>query len=81
MQLMEGVEVGEERVVFVEALAEAEAWVEDDLVARYARGEGGFEAVAKAFEDEREHFVLSEGWLAGPVLRAAPGVHQDDSAA
>ena len=78
---MEGVEVGEERVVFVEALAEAEAGVEDDFVARDACGGGGFETVAKAFEDERENFVWGEGLLVRPVLRAAPGVHEDGSAA
>ena len=73
--------MGEERVVFVEALAEAEAGVEDDFVARDARGGGGFEAVAKAFEDEGKDFGFVEAWLAGPVLRAAPGVHEDGSAA
>ncbi len=38
------IEVGEERVVFVEAFAEAEAGVEHDLVAWNACGGGGFEA-------------------------------------
>ena len=44
VELAELVEVGEERVVFVEAFAEAEAGVEDDLVAGDAGGGGGFEA-------------------------------------
>jgi len=44
IELLEFGEVREERVVFVEALAESEAWVEDDLVARDASCCGGFEA-------------------------------------
>ena len=45
IELAELVEVGEERIVFVEAFAEAEAGVEDDLVAFDAGGGGGFEAL------------------------------------
>jgi hypothetical protein len=81
MQLVEGVKVSEERIVFIEALAEAEAGVEDDLVVRDACGGGGFEAVAKASEDERENFVRGERRLVRPRLRAASGVHEDGSAA
>ena len=45
VELAELVEVGEERVVFVEAFAEAEAGVEDDFVAGDAGSGGGFEAL------------------------------------
>ena len=65
MQLVECVEVGEEGIVFVEALAEAEAGVEDDLVARDACGEWRLRGGRKAGEDERENFVGSEGGLVG----------------
>ncbi len=44
VELAELVEVGEERVVFVEAFAETEAGIEDDFVARDAGGENGVEA-------------------------------------
>jgi len=44
-ELAELVEVSEERVVFVEAFAEAEAGVEDDLVAGNAGGGCGFDAL------------------------------------
>jgi hypothetical protein len=39
------VEVGEEKVVFFEAFAEAEAGVENDFVAWNAGGGGGFDAI------------------------------------
>ena len=80
VELSELVEVGEERVVFVEAFAEAEAGVEDDLVAWDAGGGGGFEAFGEFGEDEGKDFVGCEGWECGPVLRAAAGVHEDGSA-
>ena len=44
IEFLELVEVREERVIFVEAFAEAEAGVEDDLVARDAGGGCGLEA-------------------------------------
>ena len=44
IKLAELVEVGQEWVVFVETLAEAEAGVEDYFVAGDAGGGGGFEA-------------------------------------
>ena len=44
IELAEIIEMREEGVVFVEAFAEAEAWVEDDLVARDAGGGGRFDA-------------------------------------
>jgi hypothetical protein len=44
VELMELVEVGEEKIVFVEAFAEAEAGVEDDFVALDSGVGGGFEA-------------------------------------
>ena len=74
------VEVREQRVVFVEAFAEAEAGVEDDLVAFDAGGGGGFEALGEFGEDLGENFVGCEGWERGPVLGTASGVHQDGSA-
>jgi hypothetical protein len=42
---VELVKIREQRVVFVEAFAEAEAGVEDDFVAWDAGGRGGFEAL------------------------------------
>ena len=44
IELAELIEVREERVVFVEAFAEAEAGIENDLVAGNTGGERGFEA-------------------------------------
>ena len=81
MQLPELVEMRQECVVFVEAFSEAEAWVEDDIVDGNACDCGGFEAFAKAGENERENFFCGEGRQVGPVLGAASGVHQDGSAA
>ena len=43
VELAEAVEVGEEGVIFVEYFAEAEAGIEDNLVAWDAGGDGGFE--------------------------------------
>ena len=74
------VEVREQRIVFVEAFAEAEAGVEDDSVAFDAGGGCGFEALGEFGEDEGENFVGCEGWERGPVLGAASGVHHDGSA-
>jgi len=51
IELAELVEVVQEWVVFVEALAEAETGVEDDLVTRNSGGEGGFEAVCEFGDD------------------------------
>jgi hypothetical protein len=79
-ELVELVEVREERVVFVEAFAEAEAGVEDDPVAWDAGGGGGFETFGQAREDEREDLVRCEGRERGPVLWAASRVHQDGAA-
>jgi len=45
IELSELIEVREDRIVFVEAFAEAEAWVQDDFVAGNACGGGGFEAL------------------------------------
>jgi hypothetical protein len=81
VELAELIEVGEERVVFVEAFAEAEAWVEDNLDANDAGGGGGLEAVGEFGEDEGEDFGWCEGWEMGPVLGTASGVHQNGSAA
>lgn len=47
IELAELIKVGEEWVVFVEFFAEAKAGVEDDLVARDAGGDGGFEALGE----------------------------------
>jgi len=81
IELADLVEVGQQWVVFIEALAEAEAGVEDDLVALDAGGHCRFEAHPQFGEDKGEDFVWGEGWERGPVLRAASGVHQDGSAA
>jgi hypothetical protein len=75
------VEVGEERIVFFETFAEAEAGVEDDLVTRDAGSKGGLEAVCEPGENHRKDFARGqrrEGW---PLLWAASGVHEDCSAA
>jgi hypothetical protein len=74
------VEVGEEWVVFVEFLAEAEAGVQDDFVARDTGGSGGLEALGEFGEDEGKDLVWRERWEGWPVLRAASGMHQDGSA-
>ena len=78
VELAELIEMGEERVVF--AFAEAEAGVEHDLVAWNACGGGGFEACFEFGEDEGEDFVGCEGWEREPVLGATPGVHEDCAA-
>ena len=78
---IELVEAGEDGVVFVESLAEAQAGIEDDPVAGDARCGGGFEAFFKLRDDERENFAGSEGRKCGPILGAASGVHEDGSAA
>jgi hypothetical protein len=57
VELVELVQVGQERVVFVEAFAEAEAGVEDDPVAGNACSGCGFEAGSKLSEDEREYLI------------------------
>ncbi len=80
VEFVELVEVGEEGVVFVEALAEAEAGVENDLVAWDSGGGGGFDASREFGEDEGEDFGWCEGWERGPVLGAAAGVHEDGAA-
>ena len=49
---VELIEVGEQRVVFVEDLPEAEAWVEDDFVSKDAGGSGGFQAFGEIAEDQ-----------------------------
>lgn len=81
VKLAELVEVGEERVVFVEFLAEADAGVDDDFVAWDAGGNGGFDALGQGCKDEGKDFVGGERWQRGPVLRTASGVHEDCSAA
>ena len=77
---MKVVEVGEERVVVVEALAEAEAGVEDELIAGDACGDCGLDAPLEAGADEGEDFVRGEWREVGPFVRAASGVHEDGSA-
>ena len=72
--------MGEEGVVFVEALAEAQAGVEDDFVTGDSGGSGGFEAGFEFAEDEGEDFVWGEGWEVRPFVGAAAGVHEDCSA-
>ena len=77
IELVELVEVGEDGVVFIEFLAEAQAGVEDDPVAGDARCGGGFEAFFELGNDERENFAGSECRKRGPVLGAGSGVHED----
>lgn len=45
IELVQLIEMGEQGVVFVEALAEAEAWVEDDSVALDTGGSGSAETL------------------------------------
>ena len=73
--------MGEDRIVIVEALAEAEAWVENELIVGNASGCRGFDASLHAGDDEGEDFVKSEWREMGPFVRAATGVHEDGSAA
>lgn len=80
-ELMKLVEVGQERVIFVEPFAEAETGIEDDFVAWNSRDGRGFDALAEADEDEGENFDRRDRRLRGPVLRSAPGMHQDGAAA
>jgi len=75
------VQMCEKRVVFVEAFAEAEAGIEDDVVARDSGGSGGFQTFFEFDENEGKDLGRGERWQMRPVLRAATGVHQDDSAA
>jgi len=80
-ELVELVEVGEDRIVIVEALAEAETGVENELIVGNASGFCGFDASLQAGDDEGEDFVWSEWRETGPFVRAATGVHEDGSAA
>ena len=79
VELAEAVEVGEEGVIFVEYFAEAEAGIEDNLVAWDAGGGGGFETFGQFREDENEDCVGREGREMRPFLWAASGVHEDGS--
>ncbi len=77
---MELVEAGEQCVVFVESLAEAEAWIDDDAVeidaGRSCRGK----TPAEFTDDEWHDLTGSERWKSVPVRRAPAGVHQDQAA-
>lgn len=75
------VEVGEERVVFVVDLAEAETRIEDDAIAGDAGGEGAIESGSETGLDEGHDFGGSEARLRAPFVRASAGVHEDDGAA
>ena len=81
VELAEVLEMREDGVVFVEALAEAKAWVEDDFFSRDAGRDGGCEAFPELIDDEGEDFAGCEFGEGGPVLRATSGVHEDCPAA
>ena len=57
VELAELVEVGEQGIVLVEVLAEAEAGVYGDLLAGDACCCGGRDALLEACEDKRGHFI------------------------
>ncbi len=83
-RVAEGEELGlaaEEREVFVEALAEAVAGVEDDGGGVDASLGGEGEAAGEAVEDVGEEGFWREGGLGGPLVGAAACVHEDDAAA
>jgi len=80
-ELVELVEEGVDDVVIVAELAEAEAGVEDDVVAGGASGAGGIDAVAKAGKDGGHDKHRVKRWEGVPVLRGSAGVHEDDAAA
>ncbi len=78
----EGVEVGqmgEERVVLLTALAEAEAGVEDDGAGGDAGGSDGGEAGGEVVANEGGDGLWGECGKGGPLLRGAAGVHEDES--
>ncbi len=80
MELAKAVEVSEDGVVFVESLAEAEAWVEDYFFSWDTGSRGGCQALFELRDDEGEDFAGLEFWKRGPLLRSASGVHEDRSA-
>ena len=80
VESIEVFQVGQEAVVLVETFAEAEAGVEDDLVARDAGVDGGVEGGFESGEDEGDDFRGSQGRKVRPLVGAASGVHEDGSA-
>ena len=80
VELAEALEVREDRVVLVEAFAEAEARVEDDFLSRDARRDGGCEPFLELSDDEGDDFAGCEFEECRPVLGAAPSVHEGGSA-
>ena len=81
IELLELVEAGEQRVVFAEPFAEAEAGVEDDFIAQDSGGDSRFDAFNQSRENDGNNVVRCERRKIGPVLRNAAGVHQDSAAA
>jgi hypothetical protein len=49
----------EERIIFFEGFAEAEAWVEEDFFFGDVGFVCGFQAAFEAVENEGQHFMLS----------------------
>jgi hypothetical protein len=80
VELAEALEVREDRVVLVEAFAEAEAGVEDDFFLGDAGRDGRCEAFLEFSGDEGYNFAEREFGECGPVLRATSGVHEDGAA-
>src|ERR1039457_3723040 len=72
---VELVEVGEQGVILVEDLAEAEAGVEHDGLAGDAGSEGGAGAGFEVAEDEEEDVGGGERRRGGPLVRATAGVY------
>lgn len=75
------IEMSEQGIVFVEPFPEAEAGIENDFIAGDSSSSCGVDAFSKAGEDKGKDFVWREWRESGPVLRAAPSMHQDGAAA
>lgn len=81
IELLKLVEMGQQGIVFVEPLAETEAWVENHSVTRDSRGRGHLDPLAQPGENKRKDIFGGERSLGRPVLWTASCVHQDRAAA
>ena len=72
-------EAGEQRVIFFEALAEAEAGIEHQPVARDTGAQSAFARLAQLVADQRDHIVHLR--QRAPLVRPAAGMHEHGAAA
>jgi hypothetical protein len=79
-EAMELSEVNEEWVVLIEALAEAKAGIEDDVICSEAGRNSSAEARLEAPQDERNDVVRSERGKSLPLGGCAARVHEDGPA-